>query len=69
VPDTEFRATKEFGASQDTRDALASFRKRFHIPKKPDGSDCIYLCGHSGRGSASRRIFMREIPGCRTTKF
>jgi kynureninase len=61
VPDTEFRATKEFGASQDTRDALASFRKRFHIPKKPDGSDCIYLCGHSlGLQPKSTREYVEQ---------
>src|SRR5580704_7870864 len=28
-------------------DPLAPFRDRFHIPKAPDGSDCVYLCGHS----------------------
>jgi kynureninase len=61
VPDTEFRATKEFGASQDARDALASFRKRFHIPKKPDGSDCIYLCGHSlGLQPKSTREYVEQ---------
>ena len=61
MADTEFRATKEFGASQDTRDALASFRKRFHIPKKPDGSDCIYLCGHSlGLQPKSTREYVEQ---------
>ena len=43
----EFKATKEFAAVQTARDPLAHFRERFHIPKKPDGSDCIYLCGQS----------------------
>jgi kynureninase len=42
-----FEPTKEFAAAQTARDPLASFRERFHIPKNPDGSDCIYLCGHS----------------------
>src|SRR5579863_6647137 len=30
-----------------SRDPLASYRERFHFPRLPDGSDCIYLCGHS----------------------
>jgi kynureninase len=42
-----FEPTKEFAAAQTARDPLAHFRERFHIPKKSDGSDCIYLCGHS----------------------
>jgi kynureninase len=28
-------------------DSLASYRQRFHFPRMPDGSDCVYLCGHS----------------------
>jgi len=24
-----------------------TYRDRFHIPKAPDGSDCVYFCGHS----------------------
>ncbi|HXN73919.1 MAG TPA: kynureninase [Candidatus Acidoferrales bacterium] len=43
----EFNATNEFAVAQTVRDPLASFRGRFHIPKKPDGSDCVYLCGQS----------------------
>src|SRR5512147_1603200 len=31
----------------DASDALARFRERFHFPKASDGSECIYLCGHS----------------------
>ena len=31
----------------DAQDALASLRSAFHIPKRHDGGDCIYLCGHS----------------------
>jgi kynureninase len=33
--------------SLDRQDALAGFRARFHIPKHRDGSDLVYLCGHS----------------------
>jgi kynureninase len=47
MPGTVFEPTKEFAAAQTARDPLASFRQRFHIPKRPDGSDCIYLSGHS----------------------
>ena len=61
MADTEFRATKEFGASQDARDPLASFRKRFHIPKRTDGSDCVYLCGHSlGLQPKSTREYVEQ---------
>src|ERR1700722_4972739 len=28
-------------------DPMTSYRKRFHIPRKRDGSDAVYLCGHS----------------------
>jgi kynureninase len=31
----------------DAADPLARFRERFFLPKTKDGSDCIYLCGHS----------------------
>lgn len=33
--------------SLDLQDDLAGFRARFHIPKHRDGSDLVYLCGHS----------------------
>jgi kynureninase len=33
--------------SLDRQDSLAGFRTRFHIPKHRDGSDLVYLCGHS----------------------
>lgn len=36
-----------FAAEMDARDALAKYRSRFHFPKTTDGSECIYLCGHS----------------------
>jgi kynureninase len=31
----------------DANDALASMREQFHIPRRPDGSSVVYLCGHS----------------------
>ena len=44
---TEFEPTAAFAAEMDTRDPLAKYRGQFHFPKAPDGSDYIYLCGHS----------------------
>ncbi len=31
----------------DAQDPCAAYRSRFHIPKRKDGSDVIYLCGNS----------------------
>jgi kynureninase len=42
-----FRADAEFAREMDACDPLAKYRERFHIPKGPDGADCVYLCGHS----------------------
>ena len=44
---TAFKAGPEFARGMDAQDALARYRERFHIPKRPDGENCIYLCGHS----------------------
>jgi kynureninase len=46
VTSTPFLETKEFADAMDARDPLAHFRGRFFIPRN-DGSDCIYLGGHS----------------------
>lgn len=40
-------ATLSFAQEMDLQDSLSSFRNKFHIPKTPDGSDSIYLCGNS----------------------
>jgi kynureninase len=42
-----FRADAAFARQMDEGDPLAKYRERFHIPKGPDGADCVYLCGHS----------------------
>ena len=42
-----FDRSGESTAAMDARDPLAGFRGRFLIPKRPDGTDCIYLSGHS----------------------
>lgn len=36
-----------FAQSLDAADELKQFRNYFHIPKMPDGSDTVYLCGNS----------------------
>jgi kynureninase len=44
---TLLNTTKEYAAEMDAVDPLARYRERFHFPKFADGSDCVYLCGHS----------------------
>ena len=44
--DAQFQPGEDFAIAMDERDPLAEFRKRFFFPKH-DGSDCVYLCGHS----------------------
>jgi kynureninase len=41
---TPDRATAE---RRDREDALAWLRSAFHVPRRPDGRDAVYLCGHS----------------------
>jgi kynureninase len=42
-----FNTTAAFAAEMDARDPLAKYRGQFHFPKASDGSESIYLCGHS----------------------
>ncbi|MCG2430912.1 kynureninase [Aequorivita xiaoshiensis] len=42
-----FQNTLEYAKQQDSQDPLASFKKKFHIPKNASGEDLIYLCGNS----------------------
>ena len=42
-----YQSNEQFAREMDARDPLAHFRDRFHIPKVPNGEECIYLCGHS----------------------
>jgi kynureninase len=39
--------TSKYADSLDAADPLKGYREQFHIPKTEDGSDCIYLSGHS----------------------
>ena len=36
-----------YAASLDARDPLAKFREHFYFPRAEDGSEAVYLCGHS----------------------
>jgi len=61
VPASAFEATKQFASAQTARDPLFGFRERFHIPKMPNGSDCVYLCGHSlGLQPKSARAYVEQ---------
>ncbi len=42
-----YEASATFAAAMDSRDPLAKYRSHFHFPKTKNGSDCVYLCGHS----------------------
>ncbi|QAA80277.1 kynureninase [Aequorivita sp. H23M31] len=42
-----FQNNLEYAKTQDANDPLASYRKKFHIPKDKTGADLIYLCGNS----------------------
>jgi len=42
-----FRKGLAFAREMDRRDPLAAFRGKFHIPRRPDGAEEIYLCGNS----------------------
>jgi kynureninase len=37
----------EYARAQDRVDPLARFRDEFHIPRRVDGREEVYLCGHS----------------------
>ncbi len=42
-----YQTDADFAAAMDARDPLAHFRSRFFFPKAKDGSEYLYLCGHS----------------------
>jgi kynureninase len=61
VAKEHFEGTKSFAARLTADDPLAVFRERFHIPKTADGSDAVYLCGHSlGLQPKSARRFIEQ---------
>jgi kynureninase len=61
VPSVKFETGCDFAQAMTTADPLAPYRDRFHIPKTPDGSDCVYLCGHSlGLQPKSARAYVEQ---------
>jgi len=50
-----FEKSAGFATEMDARDPLAAFREQFHIPRAADGSEAVYLCGHS-LGLQPRRV-------------
>ncbi|HLX83441.1 MAG TPA: kynureninase [Terriglobales bacterium] len=44
---TRLEATREFAQKLDSKDPLARYRERFHIPHGTGGRDWVYLTGHS----------------------
>ncbi|XCF05810.1 kynureninase [Tamlana crocina] len=42
-----YKTGLDFAFEQDRNDKLKAYRTQFHIPKNPDGSDCIYMTGNS----------------------
>jgi kynureninase len=42
-----FENSAVFAAQMDAADPLRHFREKFYMPKRPDGSDVIYLTGNS----------------------
>jgi kynureninase len=39
--------TRTDALALDAQDALAPLRAAFHVPRREDGSEAVYLCGHS----------------------
>ena len=42
-----FSLERSFAEQQDRADPLAKLRDEFLIPRRADGSEQVYLCGHS----------------------
>jgi kynureninase len=61
VTDFEFSASQDFAIAMDERDPLGNYRERFLYPKAADGSDCLYLCGHSlGLQPATTSVYIEQ---------
>jgi len=56
-----FDTSASFAVEMDSRDPLAGFREKFHIPFGPDGRPSVYLCGHSlGLQPKNARVYIEE---------
>jgi kynureninase len=42
-----FQPDEDFARQLDAADPLAKFRDEFLLPRRPDGTPLVYLCGHS----------------------
>ena len=61
MPNVKFQTGRDFALAMTAADPLAAYRDRFHIPKAPNGSDCVYLCGHSlGLQPKSARAYVEQ---------
>jgi kynureninase len=61
VPRETFESTRTFAANLPSNDPLAAYRERFYIPKNPDGTDAVYLCGHSlGLQPKTARAYLEQ---------
>ncbi|MCK6456315.1 MAG: kynureninase [Phycisphaerae bacterium] len=58
---------ESYARELDAADPLSGFRDRFHIPKRTDGSDVVYLCGNSLglMPKAARDVLNQELDGWR----
>jgi kynureninase len=58
-----FLPDEGFARELDARDGLARFREAFLIPRRPDGSPAVYLCGHSLglQPRAAREFVLSEL--------
>ena len=57
----QFQFGEAYAVEMDARDPLAPFRQRFHIPRRNNGEECIYLCGHSlGLQPKSARAYVEQ---------
>jgi kynureninase len=45
--EARYRPDESFARELDAADPLAGFRKRFHLPRRDDGSQTVYFCGNS----------------------
>jgi kynureninase len=44
---SEYRPEEEYARELDAADELGGFRRRFLLPRRPDGSPAVYFCGNS----------------------
>jgi kynureninase len=60
---TPFEPHRAFAQHLDTGDPLRSFRDQFLLPRRPDGTPLVYLCGHSLglQPAAARSLVEQEL--------